>query len=78
MNSKSNFSTLIIAVLLIIAGIISPSNGVDSGADKSPVEILTTMLLVIFCTLTVYIISNFVHSNYQLFKKSNDLNTDEN
>jgi hypothetical protein len=47
MKEKANYLPVFGTVLLVCAGLISPSNGVDDGMHKSPADMITNMVLVI-------------------------------
>ena len=56
MKEKTNLQSLFVAIILILAGIISHSNGVDDAVRKSPYEILFTIFIVIISVVSIYLI----------------------
>ncbi len=62
MKEKTGFQSLLLVLLLIIAGTISPSNGIDGRTYKSTAEMLTIMFLVVISAVTIYIIWNWIES----------------
>jgi Na+/H+ antiporter NhaD/arsenite permease-like protein len=66
MNEKSNLQPLFGAILLIVAGLVSPSNGVDDRSLNTPIQLITTMLLVIAAGVGVY----FAWSSIEKYKES--------
>jgi hypothetical protein len=53
---KENMPAIVMPILLIIAGIISPSNGVDDGYNKSPFELLSTAFIIMLVGIISYFI----------------------
>ena len=81
MKENSNIQSLFVAILLIIAGTASPSNGVDDRVNKTSFELITTMLIIIFAGLAVYFVWNWfekpkksIETNYKA-KEKNTLTT---
>ena len=78
MKEKANYQSLFATILLIVAGTISPSNGVDDKIHKSPLELITTMLIIVSAGIAVYIIWNWIEKQKLEVKtnyKSNEQNT---
>lgn len=78
MKEKANYQPLFLALLLILAGTLSPSNGVDDRIYKTPLELLTTMLVIMFAVLAIYFIWNNIEKHKESLKtnyKSNKQNT---
>ncbi len=71
MKEKANYQPQFVCILLIVAGTLSPSNGVDDKSNKSPLELITTMLVVVSAGLIVYLIWKWIE-NYKLSLKAND------
>ncbi len=51
-----NFKSLFAALLLIVAGLISPSNGVDERSYKTPLDIFMTLVSVVIVATSIYLI----------------------
>lgn len=68
MKEKANYKPLLFALLLIVAGTISPSNGVDDRVNKTPLELLITMLVIVSVGLAVYFIWNRIEKNKESIK----------
>jgi len=54
MHKKENYPSFIFLALIIFAGIVSPSNGVDDSVHKTPRELILTMLVVVFTAIAIY------------------------
>lgn len=54
MKEKANLQSLSVAILLIVAGTLSPSNGVDDSINKTPLDLIITILAIISTGLAVY------------------------
>jgi hypothetical protein len=73
MKEKANYQQLLLSILLILAGIISHSNGVDDLVSKSPYQLLSTIIIAITSTVLIYIIWEAIdnykqssnHKNYK-------------
>jgi len=59
METIKNLKPLFTAVLLIIAGLVSSSNGFDDRTYKTPLETLTIVCSGLLAAVTVYLIWNF-------------------
>lgn len=70
METATNLKSLFVAILLIVAGLISPSNGVDDRTYKTPLEMLTVILVVIFAAVTIYVVWNLIEK-YKEYPKQN-------
>ena len=70
MKEKTDFKPLFVAILLIIAGIFSPSNGVDDRSYKTPLELITTMIIVFTAGLAVYFILILVEKRKEASKEN--------
>lgn len=58
MKTKFNLRALLLAVLLIAAGSMSPSNSIDDGINKSPLELIVLTGIIAFAGLVVYLLWN--------------------
>lgn len=56
MNFVKQLNHLFAGLLLIVAGLISPSNGVDDRVDNSPLEMLSKVTMIIFSALAIYLL----------------------
>ena len=61
-NSKSDYKPLFTTILLIVAGLVSPSNGVDDKKNKSATEILVEVIFVIVAVTLIYLITSLIIS----------------
>lgn len=77
MKSKTNLQPLFIFLLLLIGGTLSPSNGVDDSVNKTPLELIVTMFIVIAISFVGYIIWRGIE-NYKVFKKEHEVLVKEN
>lgn len=68
MRGKSDFQTLLAAAVLIIAGTLSPSNGVDDRSYKTPAELLTTVFRIVISCLAAYLIWTFIEDYKKISK----------
>ena len=55
MNIKNNYKYAIVGIVLIAAGLVSPSNGVDAQSFKKPLELLVTALALIAVHVLAYV-----------------------
>jgi len=77
MKEKANYQSLFVAILLIVAGTLSPSNGVDDRIYKTPLELITTMLVAISFGVVAYLTWNWIEKYKESAKirlKSNEEN----
>jgi protein-S-isoprenylcysteine O-methyltransferase Ste14 len=70
MKEKANFQTLLSAIMLIVAGMISPSNGVDERIHKTPLELITSVLVIVVIVITLYFIWMVVDNLKNISKRS--------
>ena len=70
MKIKENYQSLLLLALLIFAGTVSPSNGVDDKINKTPWELISTMLVMVLAAVLV----NFVWSKINTNKISQAVN----
>ena len=78
MKEKTNLQLLFVAILLIVAGTLSPSNGVDDRTYKIPSELIATILIAISAGGVAYIGWNWIEKYKESAKirlKSNEENT---
>lgn len=61
----ANLKSLFAAVLLIVAGLISPSNGVDDRSYKTPFDIFMILLAIVIGATFIYLI-------WSLFERQKD------
>lgn len=69
MKEKTNLKLLFVSIILILAGIISPSNGLDDAIHKSPYQILSTIFIVIISAVSIYLLWSALE-NYKKTSKS--------
>lgn len=69
MKEKTNLKPLFVSIILILAGIISPSNGLDDTIHKSPYQILSTIFIVIISAVSIYLLWSALE-NYKKTSKS--------
>lgn len=69
MKEKTNLKPLFVSIILILAGIISPSNGLDDAIHKSPYQILSTIFIVIISAVSIYLLWSALE-NYKKTSKS--------
>ncbi|WP_428666489.1 hypothetical protein [Runella sp.] len=70
MKEKINLQLLLISILLIVAGTLSPSNGVDAKSYKTPLELITTTLITVLAGVAVYLVWNWTKSTEKRQNKS--------
>ena len=70
MKDNTSLRSILIAVILILAGMISPSNGVDDSVRKTPYQILTAIFMVIVSVVSIYLIWTAIE-NYREVSKTN-------
>ena len=59
-------------IILIVAGTLSPSNGVDAGSNKSPWELIFTAFVMMLLGIIAYLI--FKNAKFRdLHKKKMDM-----
>jgi uncharacterized membrane protein (DUF4010 family) len=68
MKKKINFQNFLVSIMLIIAGILSPSNGLDDRTYKTPFEIIKTVCLIVAVSLTIYVIWTFIENRISVSK----------
>ncbi|MBA2612817.1 MAG: hypothetical protein H0U95_12650 [Bacteroidetes bacterium] len=71
METVNNLKSLFVSILLIVAGLISPSNGVDDRSYKTPLEILSILTIVVVATTLIYLISILVEKQSETKKSEN-------
>ncbi len=59
MKEKANFEVPLVALILILAGALSPSNGVDDATYKTPSELIGVMFRVLTIGVAVYLLWTF-------------------
>jgi divalent metal cation (Fe/Co/Zn/Cd) transporter len=74
MKEKTNLQPLFVAIILILAGTLSPSNGIDDRVNKTPLELIITALVIVFAALTVYFIWNRIEKYKESQKTSYNSN----
>lgn len=52
--TKQSFGLLFTGLLLLGAGLISPSNGVDDAVQREPLEMLAETILIILSAVLIY------------------------
>lgn len=55
-EEKTNYHPLFVTAILVCAGLISPSNGVDEGIYKSDGEMMHNMLLAIVAGAVLFLV----------------------
>ena len=69
MKKNINLKPLFVSVILILAGIIAPSNGLDDKIRKSPYQILSTIFIVLASAASIYLIWTAIE-NYKKTSKT--------
>ena len=54
---------LVVALMLIVAGLVSPSNGVDDKISGSPSTMLMRAVVIIFTTMLLYFVGKKIKSS---------------
>ena len=54
MKSNNMLKQVLVLIMLLGAGLVSPSNGVDDKVDKPPLLMLFEMVIIIFVVLSIY------------------------
>lgn len=62
-KESSNLQYLFVTIILILAGLITHSNGVDDAIQKSPFEMLFSVFAIIVFSVLIYLVWGFV-GNY--------------
>lgn len=62
MKASSNLQYLFITVILILAGLISHSDGVDDAVKKSPYEMLFSVFCIIVFSVLIYLVWTAIES----------------
>ncbi len=58
METVNDLKPLFTTILLIVVGLISPSNGVDDRTYKTPIEMLAILFIVILSASFFYLLWN--------------------
>ncbi len=68
---KSLLKQLFVALMLLLAGAISPSNGVDDRVNRQPVEMLIETFVIIAIGVLAYLIHQHLstHRRYHVSGK---------
>lgn len=77
MKKTTNMKSIFLAILLIVAATLSPSNGLDERINKTPLELISTMLVIVSAGFAFYFSWNWVAKRRELLKTiymSNDEN----
>jgi divalent metal cation (Fe/Co/Zn/Cd) transporter len=56
MKEKINLKSLFVSIILILAGFISPSNGLDDATHKSPKQMLYAIAIIIVSIVSIYLV----------------------
>ncbi len=78
MKEKTNPQLLFVAILLIVAGTLLPYNGIDGRSYKTPLELITPMLIAISAGALAYLAWNWIEKYKESAKislKSNEENS---
>lgn len=59
---------LAVAVLLLAAGLLSPSNGIDDKVDRTPLHILTVTILIMAAAVGIFLIAK----KFEAMQEAND------
>ncbi len=73
METVNNLKSLFVAILLVLAGLISPSNGVDDRTNKTPLESLTIMFVAIIAGTTAYLVWNSIEKYKEASKTNHNI-----
>ncbi len=76
METVNNLKSLFVAILLVVAGLISPSNGVDDRTYKTPLESLTIMFVAIIAGATAYLIWNSIEKYNEASKTNHNIESE--
>ena len=71
MKTVNNAKSLLVSILLIVAGLISPSNGVDDRSYKTPVEMVLIVAIVLVATTLIYLLSTRVEKQSEATQSEN-------
>lgn len=71
MKTVNNAKSLLVSILLIVAGLISPSNGVDDRSYKTPVEMVLIVAIVLVATTLIYLLSTRVEKQSETTQSEN-------
>ena len=58
-----------VSLLMILVGTLSPSNGIDDSINKTPLELISSMLLIVSVTLFIYMTLHVMAKNTNLQNK---------
>jgi len=77
-EEKANYHPLFVTALLICAGLISPSDGVDDRTYKTPIEMISIMVIAISAGVVAFsiwkIASNYGWTSNTNSQENNSLN----
>lgn len=67
---KEPIKQLMVGLLLLATGLLSPSNGIDDKVNRDPVQMLIETILIIAAAITLYLILQkfFLSQKYRLQK----------
>lgn len=77
MKEKVHFQSLLSAIMLIVAGMISPSNGVDDRTHKTPLALITTILIIVAVVVVIYFMWILVNNFKEVSKRSHQQGNEE-
>jgi hypothetical protein len=78
MREKTNLQSFFVAMILLLAGTLSPSNGLDEKVSKTPLEMILTVIVIVSTGLLVYILWDWIENqkgSLKISSKSNEKNT---
>ena len=58
MKQKSSYQPFFVAILLIVTGALSPSNGLDDRIYKKPLELIISAFIILLFTSILYLLLN--------------------
>lgn len=77
MKEKANLQPLFAAILLIVAGVVSPSNGVDDRSNKTPLQLIINMIIIIAAGVGVYFAWSWIEKYMESLKENHKSNEEK-
>lgn len=69
---KTNYHAFILPCLLMFAGILSPSNGIDDAVEKEPYDLFATASILLLASVFLYLFWISLIQVTQLIKSNNE------